>query len=522
MFVNEISHTSNWSISEYLPIPMGEEVEDKEDCQLEIEEKYEHIRQFAENFFSELEDLTKEKLDKFKELNASIVAIHISKSQVQEIFDEPKLEFGLEINRAGESYGLIKNRLAEGSFKQLNLAINLKTGRLYAHLKTRVEKNDEKEFEGKINALQREVNIQTLLQDSPVPKIVHSCLVMPKKRKGQHALKQFTLMEYCQKGDLYNHLSEKQSDVTQLDPSSPYWIVVKDVLEVLKLMQTQQIDHRDIKTENIFLTLDEQQVLRGRLGDFGLSCLTVNRSTQTPGCGTLEYVAPEIFEYVEYKIEVNQGLEFNREQIRAIKRHIRSCSRKEKKYDNNQLLEMVKELDQKLEKFKTKIVGEPERVLILDILKQKTMLLEKIESNNKALHSIASEIRQLQVDLQHFRQVRTNTKRLSKRRLNRILGNSKRDEWALGIVIYLIITQQGKSKNSLNRELYKISKEGADKDAAKLKARCEMLAGEPLQAMIQGLLSINPSERPSAAKCLQIMQRIEESHSSSSPAEKTC
>lgn len=93
----------------------------------------------------------------------------------------------------------------------------------------------------------------------------------------------YILMEYLTPFDDFVFNSElKVSDVIKLG---------KDILAALVSCHSQNIIHRDIKDDNIFIGADNTY----KLGDFGVSKLLNDRSRAESMKGTPNYIAPEVY-----------------------------------------------------------------------------------------------------------------------------------------------------------------------------------------------------------------------------------
>ena len=97
----------------------------------------------------------------------------------------------------------------------------------------------------------------------------------------------YLVLEYCHNGTL------KQK--CNLDYSK-FVFYAKQILEVLDYCHSQNIAHRDIKPDNIFI----DQYNHIKLGDFGLSDHFQAEKSTNQKCGSLIFCSPEMFEMTHY------------------------------------------------------------------------------------------------------------------------------------------------------------------------------------------------------------------------------
>lgn len=112
------------------------------------------------------------------------------------------------------------------------------------------------------------------------------------KMFGAQMLKNKThiFLEYISGGDLFSLLHDKGPRYGQLTKTQKVKIFWECVLAIDHLHR-QGIIHRDLKPENILLTED----LQVKLCDFGWAVRVSNQNRRRSVCGTVEYMAPEIY-----------------------------------------------------------------------------------------------------------------------------------------------------------------------------------------------------------------------------------
>lgn len=96
------------------------------------------------------------------------------------------------------------------------------------------------------------------------------------------------VQEYVPGGTLYDRMIEKRR-YSEKEAS----VVIKQLMEALALLHKNQIIHRDVKLENVFLASPEDD-LRIKLGDFDLAS-QMKHISHTKQAGTPGYMAPEVF-----------------------------------------------------------------------------------------------------------------------------------------------------------------------------------------------------------------------------------
>lgn len=109
----------------------------------------------------------------------------------------------------------------------------------------------------------------------------------------------YLVMEYIEGGELFDYID----GVGHLEPDETVW-VFRQVLAALLHCHRLGIHHRDLKPENILL--DNSDVPRVKLVDFGMAALQPQGKLLTTPCGSIHYAAPEVFEkcYDGSKVDV--------------------------------------------------------------------------------------------------------------------------------------------------------------------------------------------------------------------------
>src|SRR5690349_12259819 len=80
-------------------------------------------------------------------------------------------------------------------------------------------------------------------------------------------------------------------------------LVIKQILEVLVLLESRNIMHSDIKPNNILL-VNSGDVTKIKLVDFGFATKTSSNNRQLK-CGTPGYMAPELIKGERYDCSID-------------------------------------------------------------------------------------------------------------------------------------------------------------------------------------------------------------------------
>ncbi|CAH2321658.1 inhibitor of nuclear factor kappa-B kinase subunit alpha [Pelobates cultripes] len=187
----------------------------------------------------------------------------------------------------------MKDRLGTGGFGNVCLYQNKETAQLIAVKSCRLElsaKNKERWCQ--------EIQIMKRLNH---PNVVKACDVPPEMDFLVNDVPHLA-MEYCSGGDLRKLLNKpenccglKESQVLNL---------ISDIGSGLQYLHENRIIHRDLKPENIVL-LDSNGKTVHKIIDLGYAKDLDQGSLCTSFVGTLQYLAPELFENKSYSVTVD-------------------------------------------------------------------------------------------------------------------------------------------------------------------------------------------------------------------------
>ena len=123
--------------------------------------------------------------------------------------------------------------------------------------------------------------------------LVHPNIVNYKESFADAHLNMYIVMKYCEEGDLYKKIRENNNKPFS-EGQVQDWMA--QLVLALHFLHEKKILHRDIKTQNIFMSKS-----RLFLGDFGISkSLDNTRELASTYIGTPYYMSPELFNYKPY------------------------------------------------------------------------------------------------------------------------------------------------------------------------------------------------------------------------------
>ncbi|OJT11419.1 hypothetical protein TRAPUB_12063 [Trametes pubescens] len=98
------------------------------------------------------------------------------------------------------------------------------------------------------------------------------------------------VLELVEGGDLLKYLLQNKKAMTEIQAGH----IVHQICDALAYIHRQNIAHRDLKLENILLTVDDPPIVK--VADFGLAKVVGAYSNLHSWCGTGYYLAPEVLE----------------------------------------------------------------------------------------------------------------------------------------------------------------------------------------------------------------------------------
>ena len=170
--------------------------------------------------------------------------------------------------------------LGQGTYGQVYLTENIINHKFYA-IKHMDKEKLKKHVLNPIEAIYNEIDIQSRISHKNIIKLFNV----------NETIKSFDLiMEYANNGTLFHYIKRNKGLNEKL--SFKFFI---QICNAIFFLHKNNLMHRDIKPENI-LMFDDNLV---KLGDFGW-CVEIETKTRSTFCGTIEYMAPEIVNQINY------------------------------------------------------------------------------------------------------------------------------------------------------------------------------------------------------------------------------
>ena len=171
---------------------------------------------------------------------------------------------------------IIKSRLGIGSYGTVYKVCKKNTNKIYVIKQVSLLGLGEKE----IMEYKSEAKLLSSIKSNYVVKYFYSFI-------DNHNLN--ILMEYCDGGDLYQYLEKNKKKKIKLKEKIIWQIFIQMIIG-LNSIHKKKILHRDIKSQNIFLTKN----LDIKIGDLGVSKKLIQTNFAKTFIGTPYYLSPEI------------------------------------------------------------------------------------------------------------------------------------------------------------------------------------------------------------------------------------
>jgi len=188
----------------------------------------------------------------------------------------------------------VVRKIGSGSFAQVFLVFHKNLGRqcvmkeVTSFTAMSTEKQEAAEVEVQLLSAMHHPNIVSYL-DSVIDKDGHLCI----------------LMEYCEHGDVHSYLQgiKRAGQALPSETQVLEWSV--QIVLALQVLHAKRILHRDLKTQNIFLsgcgTTSDPPTFAMKLGDLGVAkVLSSTADLAMTQIGTPMYMSPELFNNKPY------------------------------------------------------------------------------------------------------------------------------------------------------------------------------------------------------------------------------
>ena len=176
-----------------------------------------------------------------------------------------------------------KRLLGKGTFGEAWLVISRISGKNYVMKEMCTGGWDEKEKELSMN----EVNILASCNHVNIVRYAGAYIV----QKSLNSERILIIMEFCDAGDLSMIIKKQKERVKQFFKEEDIMTWFVQIVFGLQYIHKKNILHRDLKTQNIFVT--SQNLVK--VGDFGISkSLSHTLDLATTAIGTPHYLSPEI------------------------------------------------------------------------------------------------------------------------------------------------------------------------------------------------------------------------------------
>ena len=171
---------------------------------------------------------------------------------------------------------IIKSRLGIGSYGTVYKVSKKNTSKIYVIKQISLLDVSEKQ----INEYKSEAKLLSLIKSNYVVKYYDSFIENNNLN---------ILMEYCAGGDLYQYIEKNKKKKIKLKEKTIWQIFIQMILGLYSIHK-KKILHRDLKSQNIFLTKE----LNIKIGDFGVSKRLIQTNFAKTFIGTPYYLSPEI------------------------------------------------------------------------------------------------------------------------------------------------------------------------------------------------------------------------------------
>jgi len=169
------------------------------------------------------------------------------------------------------------HRFAKGSFGKVFKGV--RKGQTYALKQLNVRKMSRREIQEALNEVR-------LLASVVHRNVLRFCEVF---LEGKHL---YIVTEFCEGGDVMSYVTRRRGKVKERE----LWSIFIQTCQGVKALHEKNILHRDLKPQNILLTLTG----RVKIADFGCSKVMKANLLALTQCGTPYYMSPELWRNEPY------------------------------------------------------------------------------------------------------------------------------------------------------------------------------------------------------------------------------
>ncbi|KAF8973309.1 kinase-like domain-containing protein [Flammula alnicola] len=170
--------------------------------------------------------------------------------------------------------------LGKGSFASVKRAIHKQSGIWYAVKMINAAKTVRQNGASRSATFAREISIMEKLEHRNICKLVEVFF--------QEDSSINLVLELVEGGDLLEYILKSETGLDELHGKD----ITYQICDALAYIHSKGITHRDMKPENVLLTLDNPPLIK--VADFGLAKVVDSLTMLKTMCGTPSYLAPEV------------------------------------------------------------------------------------------------------------------------------------------------------------------------------------------------------------------------------------
>lgn len=204
--------------------------------------------------------------------------------QLQDVLNQPQFQAPTRPKYEWVKYKYIKT-LGAGAFGEVYLVRDARTAKRHALKKIKCSSNDD------LSSVTQELKSMTKVSHPNIMRLLETLC----KEKDHFYAEIYMIFEYCSGGTLTDRLEQQPSS----EALNRKWM--QQLTEAVTHIHAFALVHRDLKPDNVLLDANNNI----KVGDFGLArdFVAAKRDDETwenyymtAACGTLFYMAPEVFE----------------------------------------------------------------------------------------------------------------------------------------------------------------------------------------------------------------------------------